>query len=156
MKKSSTIVLQTIIVLIGIAALAFLLWEPQLEGRNVNATNFEIYFNDTFLAYVYLGSIAFFVGLYKAFKVLGYAKQNNIASQESIHALRTIQRCAMILVGFVIGGEIFIISNNSSDDRAGGVFMGLLIALGSTVMGMTARMIKRKLQNRNTQNATLS
>src|SRR6266478_2422403 len=70
MKRSSTIFLQVVIVLIGIGALAFLLWEPHTEGVNKHATLFEIYFN-SFLAYVYLGSIPFFVALYQAFKVLG-------------------------------------------------------------------------------------
>jgi len=37
-------------VLIGVGVLAGLLWEPQIEGRNVNATQFEIYFKDPFLA----------------------------------------------------------------------------------------------------------
>ena len=57
MKKSSTIFLQVVIVLIGIGVLAAMLWEPHLEGRNVHATLFEIYFKDPFLAYVYIGSI---------------------------------------------------------------------------------------------------
>ncbi|MEI9960067.1 MAG: hypothetical protein WDM76_02730 [Limisphaerales bacterium] len=33
MKKSSTIFLQVVIVLIGIGALTLLLWEPHIEGR---------------------------------------------------------------------------------------------------------------------------
>ena len=79
MKRSSTIFLQVVIVLIGIGALALLLWEPQIEGRNAHATLFEIYFKDPFLAYVYAGSIPFFVALYQAFKVLGYAGQNKVS-----------------------------------------------------------------------------
>ena len=62
MKRSSTIFLQIVIVLIGIGAVALLLWEPQIEGRNAHATLFEIYFKDPFLAYAYIGSIPFFVG----------------------------------------------------------------------------------------------
>ena len=81
MKKSSTVFLQVVIVLIGIGALALLLWEPQLEGRNAHATLFEIYFKDPFLACVYIGSVPFFVALYQAVKVLGYAGQNKIFSQ---------------------------------------------------------------------------
>ncbi len=50
MKRSSIVFLQIVIVLIGVAALAFLLWEPQVEGVNKNRTNFEIYFQDPFLA----------------------------------------------------------------------------------------------------------
>ena len=76
MKKRSlvipTIFLQAVIVLIGIGALALMLWEPHIEGRNAHATFFEIYFKDPFLAYAYLASIPFFVALYQVFKVLGY------------------------------------------------------------------------------------
>ena len=46
----------------GIGALAFLLWEPHLEGRNANATPYELYFNDPFLAYAYVASVSFFMG----------------------------------------------------------------------------------------------
>lgn len=56
MKRSPTLFLQAIIVLIAVGALTFLLWEPHLEGRNVGATPFQIYFNDPFLAYAYTGS----------------------------------------------------------------------------------------------------
>ena len=67
-----------VVVLIGLGALALLLWEPHLEGRNAHATLFEIYFNDPFLAYAYGASIPFFVSLYQAFKLLGYAGQNQV------------------------------------------------------------------------------
>ena len=71
MKRSSTIFLQVVIVLIGVGALAFMLREPHIEGRNAHVTLFEIYFKDPFLAYAYIASIPFFVALYQAFKVLG-------------------------------------------------------------------------------------
>ena len=146
MKRSSTIFLQIVIVLIGIGALALMLWEPHIEGRNAHATLFEIYFKDPFLAYVYIASIAFFVALYQAFKVLGYAGQNKVFSQEAVKALRTIKYCAISMIGFVAVGEIFIMFSNS-DDRAGGVFMGLLITFGSIVVAAGAAMFERILQN---------
>src|SRR5919112_46915 len=118
MKRSSTAFLQIVIVLIGIGALALMLWEPHIEGRNAHATPFEIYFNDPFLAYAYIASIPFFVALYQAFKVLGYAGHSTIFSPAAIRALRTIKYCAMAIVGFVAVGEIFIILADS-DDRAG-------------------------------------
>src|SRR3954463_15594228 len=130
MKRSSTVFLQAVIVLIGIGALAFLLWEPHFEGRNAHATIFEIYFKDPFLAYAYLASIPFFVALYQAFKVLGYAGQNKVFSQAAVKALRTIKYCAIAMIGFVAVGEIFLMLGDS-DDRAGAVFMGLLITFGS-------------------------
>jgi len=147
MKRSSTIFLQIVIVLIGIGALALLLWEPQIEGVNAHATNFEIYFKDPFLALVYIGSIPFFVALYQAFKVLGYAGQNKIFSQAAVKALRTIKYCALAIIGFVVVEEIFIMLNHGSDDAAGGVFMGVLITFGSIVIATAAAMFERILQN---------
>ncbi len=146
MKRSSTIFLQVVIVLIGIGTLALLLWEPHIEGRNVHATLFEMYFKDPFLACVYIGSIPFFVALYQAFKVLGYAGQNKIFSQAAVNALRTIKYCAIAIIGFVAVEELFIMLGNS-DDRAGGVFMGILITFGSIVMATAAAMFERILQN---------
>src|ERR1700741_2928324 len=126
MKKRSlvvpTIFLQAVIVLIGIGALALMLWEPHIEGRNAHATLFEIYFKDPFLAYAYVASIPFFVALYQAFRVLGYIGQNKAFSRTVRDALQTIKFCAIAIIGFVAGGEIFIMLGNS-DDRAGGVFM---------------------------------
>ena len=146
MKRSSTIFLQVVVVLIGIGALALLLWEPHVEGRNAHATLFEIYFKDPFLAYAYTASIAFFVALYQAFKVLGYAGQNKVFSQAAVKSLRTIKFCAIAIIGFVAVGEIFIMLHKS-DDRAGGVFMGILITFGSIVVATAAAMFERVLQN---------
>ncbi|MBI3860871.1 MAG: DUF2975 domain-containing protein [Planctomycetia bacterium] len=146
MKRSSTAFLQIVIVLIGIGALALLLWEPHVEGRNAHATVFEIYFKDPFLAYAYLASIPFFVALYQGFKVLGYAGQNQVFSQAAVNALRTAKFCAIALIGFVAVGEIFIMMGDS-DDRAGGVFIGVLITFGSIVIATAAATFERILQN---------
>jgi DUF2975 family protein len=146
MRRSSTAFLQIVIVLIGMGALALMLWEPHLEGRNAHATAFEIYFKDPFLAFAYIASIPFFVALYQGFKVLGYAGQNRVFSQEAVKALRTIKFCAIAMIGFVAVGEIFIMTHDS-DDRAGGVFMGVLITFGSVVIAAAAAMFERILQN---------
>jgi Protein of unknown function (DUF2975) len=144
--KRSSIFLQVVIVLIGIGAVALLLWEPQIEGRNAHATLFEIYFNDPFLALVYVGSIPFFIALYQAFKVLGYAGQNKIFSRAAVKTLRIIKYCAIAIVGFVVIEEIFIMLNHGSDDPAGGIFMGVLITFGSVVIAAAAAMFERILQ----------
>lgn len=114
-----------------------MLWEPHVEGRNAHATLYEIYFNDGFLAYVYIGSIPFFITIYHAFKVFGYAGQNRLVSHESIKALKIIKYCALVLFAFVIGGSIYILLGES-DDRAGGVFMCALASLGAIIIATTA------------------
>jgi Protein of unknown function (DUF2975) len=148
MKRGSTIFLQIVIVLIGIGTLALLLREPRLEGVNAHATTLsEIYFDDPFLALVYAGAIPFFIALYKAFKVLGYAGQNRIFSEAAVRALRTIKYCAIAIIGFVAVEEVFIMLNHGNDDPAGGVFMGILITFGSIVVATAAAMFERILRN---------
>lgn len=146
-KRGSTAFLQIVIVLIGIGALALLLWEPQIEGVNAHRTNIDIYFKDPFLALVYLGSIPFFAALYQALKLLRYVGRNNVFSKEAVKALRTIKYCAIAIIGFVAMEEIWIMLNHGSDDPAGGVFMGVLITFGSLVVATAAAMFERILQN---------
>ena len=149
MKRSSTVFLQIVIVLIGIAALALLLWEPQVEGVNKDATNFEIYFQDPFLALVYAGSIPFFIALYQAIRALGYVGRNQVFSPEVVKALRTIKYCALAIIGFVVLLELFILLSGNRDLENPGapIFMGILIAFPSIVVATAAAMFERILQN---------
>jgi hypothetical protein len=146
MKRTITIILQIIIVLIGIAALAFMLWEPHLEGRNINATNFEIYFKDPFLAYAYIASIGFFAALYQAFKALGYVKQGKAISSETLKALRIVKFCAKVLIVSVAAAVCYLfIVVRGQDDIAGGVAMGLLLIFVFGLMAVASTMLERKV-----------
>lgn len=132
--------------LIGIGALTLLLWEPHTEGRNAHATLFEIYFKDPFLAYAYAASIPFFVAIFQASRLLGYVGRNRVFSHAAVKAMRTIKYCAMTIIGFGVGGELFIMLGDS-DDRAGGVVIGILITFGSIVVATAAAVFERILQN---------
>lgn len=145
-KSSSALFLQVVVVLVGFAMLGWLLWEPHLEGRNVHATTFEIYFKDPFLAYVYLGSAPFFMALYRAFGLFAHVRQNGRFSEVTVNALRSIKRCAMALLGFVAGGVIFILLFGDRDDRPAGIFMSALIAFAASVAGTAATLLARNLQ----------
>ena len=148
MKRASTIFLQIVIVFVGLGVLAFLIWEPQVEGRNVNATQFEIYFQDPALVYIYAAFVPFFVGLYQAFKLLGYAGRNEVFSERSVRAFRIIKYCGIITAIFFIGAEIYLfIFVRGTDDIAGGVAMGLFIILVSTIIATAAATFERVLQN---------
>src|SRR6185503_10527890 len=147
MKRGSTIFLQVVIALLGVGVLAGLLWEPQVEGRNVHATQFEIYFKDPFLAYIYLAFVPFFVALTRAFKLLGYARRNEIFSQRSVRALRIIKFCAMTTALFIVGAEAYIfIFVRGTDDVAGGVMMGAFIIFVSAIIATAAAVFERKLK----------
>lgn len=146
-KKSATIFLQIVIVLVGIGTLALLLWEPHVEGRNAHATNLEIYFKDPFLAYIYTAFICFFVALYKAFKILGYVRHNKSFSQATVNAFRTIKYCSMTFIGFIIAAEAYLFIVRPGDDIAGGVAIGLVLIFTTVVTATAAALFERLLQN---------
>jgi hypothetical protein len=148
MKRGPTIFLQVAVVLLGMGVLAALLWEPQVEGRNVHSTQFEIYFMDPFLAYIYLAFIPFFVGLYEAFMLLGYAGRNEMFSPGAVQALRIIKYCALTTAVFILGAEAYIfIFVRGTDDVAGGVMMGAFIIFVSAIIATAAAVFQRILQN---------
>src|SRR5690349_17819122 len=119
MKRTSIIFLQVVIVLIGIAALAILIRFPLTAGRAANLDLFSIY-SDPFILYGYAASIAFFVALYKAFKLLGYIGENKVFSSNSVKTLKSIKYCAIVLSILIAAAGLYIrISHNKEDDPAG-------------------------------------
>ena len=138
-----TMFLQAVILLVGVVALAFLLWEPHLEGRNANASPFEIYFNDPFLAYAYIASVSFFVAPYHAFEVLGYARTNRLFSHAGVKAVRAIRFCAIAMIAFVIIGEVFLVLPNAEPPA---IVMGLLLCCGSTVVVAAMTVLEKVLR----------
>lgn len=147
MKSSLGFLLQVAVVLIGIATLGFLLWEPHLEGRNAHATTFEIYFKDPFLAFVYLGSTPFFVVLYRAFGLFGDIRKNRACSQATVDALRSIKHYAMALLGFVAVGVVIIFLVGDKEDRPAGFAMGFFVAVVAAVIATVAAAFARNFQN---------
>lgn len=146
MQRISTLFLQLVIVLIGLGTLAFMLWEPHVEGRNAHATLFEIYFKDAFLAYVYVASIPYFVALHRAFRAVGYAGQNKAFTPETVNALRTIKLCAVVIIGFVVVSFAFM-AFGDPEDRPPGVVMRVVLTFGATVVAVTSAMFERILKD---------
>ena len=149
MKKSSTIFLQVVIVLIGIVALAIMIRFPLTEGRAVNLDLFSIY-SDPFIMYGYVASIAFFVALYQAFKLLGYIGQNKVFSLSSVKALRTIKYCAIVLSFLIVIAAIYIrvsFNGNADDDPAGFIAVSIVATFISIVIATAAAVFERTLQS---------
>lgn len=136
---------KALIVLIGIGAIVFLLGEPHFEGRNVDATFFEIYFNDPFLAYAYIASISFFMILYQAFRLLGYVERKRLFSADSVKALRTIRYGAMAMIGFIVIGTLWLLQTES-DDRPPVLAMCLVTTLVSIGIAFMAARCEKKVR----------
>lgn len=140
MKKGSVVFLQVVIVALAIGVLAFMLWEPRIEGRNIGASSFEIYFNDPFLIYAYATSIFFFIGAYKTFVLLGYIRRNEVFSGQAVSALRTMKYCASVIAVLVAAALAYLFIIRPDDDIAGGVAMGLFTAFVCAVIAANAAM----------------
>jgi cytochrome bd-type quinol oxidase subunit 2 len=147
MKRISTVFLQAVVVLIGIIALGLLLWMPLTEGRATNLDLFHIY-SDPLILYAYVASIAFFVALYKTFKLLGYIGQNRVFSSNSVKTLKSIKYCAIILAVLIVLAGVYIrLFHEKEDDPAGFIAICIVTTFVSIVFATAAAVFEKLLQN---------
>ena len=147
MKPRSTVFLQAVIVLIGIVTLAIMIRFPLTEGRAENLDLFSIYL-DPFILYGYAASIAFFIALYKAFKLLGYIGQNKVFSLNSVKTLRSIKQCAIVLSILIVTAGIYIrVFHAKDDDPAGFLAICILTTFVSIVVATAVAVFEKILQN---------
>jgi hypothetical protein len=147
MKKSSTVFLQVVIILIGIMALAIMIRMPLTEGRAVNLDLFSIY-ADPFIIYGYLASIPFFVALYQAFRLLGYVGRDEVFSLGSVKALRTIKQCAITIGAAIVMAGLYIrIFHAKDDDPAGFLALCIMTTFISIVVATAAAVFEKTLQS---------
>jgi hypothetical protein len=134
-------------VLIGIIALGLLLWMPLTEGRATNLDLFHIY-SDPLILYAYVASIAFFVALYKTFKLLGYIGQNRVFSSNSVKTLKSIKYCAIILAVLIVVAGVYIrLFHEKEDDPAGFIAICIVTTFVSIVFATAAAVFEKLLQN---------
>jgi Protein of unknown function (DUF2975) len=147
MKRISIVFLQAVIVLIGIVALSIMIRLPLTEGRAANLDLLSVY-SDPFILYGYTASIAFFVALYKAFKLLGYIRQNKVFSANSVGTLKSIKYCAIVLSILIVTAGLYIkISHNKEDDPAGFLAICIVTTFASIVVATAAAIFEKILQN---------
>ena len=147
MKPRSTVFLQVVIVLIGIVTLAVMIRFPLTEGRAENLDLFSIYL-DPFILYGYAASIAFFIALYKAFKLLGYIGQNKVFSLNSVKTLRSIKQCAIVLSILIVAAGIYIrIFHAKDDDPAGFLAICIVTTFVSIIVATAVAVFEKILQN---------
>lgn len=147
MKRISIIFLQAVILLIGIVALAILIRLPLTEGRATNLDLFSIYF-DPFILYGYAASIAFFVALYMAFKLLRYIGKNKVFSSNSVKTLKSIKYCAFILsILIVLAGLYIRLFHSKEDNPAGFLAICIVTTFVSIVVATLAAIFEKLLQN---------
>lgn len=147
MKRGSTTFLKSVLIIVALAILAGLLFFPTIEGRNTNHNFFQIYFQDPFLAYVYLTSVPFFLAFYQAFRLLGLIEHNKTFTQAGVARLRNIKYCALAFAGFVIPTMPYIFAFAQDDDAPGVVLIGVVLVFAAIVVTTAAAVFQALLQN---------
>ena len=147
MKRFSIIFLQAVIVLIGVVALVILIRMPLTEGRAANLDWVSIY-SDPFILYGYVASVAFFIALYKAFRLLVYIGQNKVFSSGSVGTLKSIKHCAIVFSILIVGAGLYVrIFHNKDDDPAGFLAICIVTTFASIVVATGAAIFQKILQN---------
>ncbi|MBL8030229.1 MAG: DUF2975 domain-containing protein [Candidatus Doudnabacteria bacterium] len=142
MKKSSTLFLKLVILLLGSAALAFCIFViPPTIG------SFSTQGYDPILAGLYLPAVPFFIALYKAFKLLTYIDNGQAFSDLSVKALKAIKYCGVIISALFIAGIPYIFTAAEKDDAPGVVALGLIIIFASFVIAVFAAVLESLLKN---------
>lgn len=146
MKRSSTLFLKVVLLLIAIGVLAGMIWFPQTEGRAAHLDLISIY-TDPFILYGYIASIPFFIGLYQAFKLLNLIDADKAFSQEAVHTLKIMKFASLSLIGFIALAEIYIRFFAHGDDPAGPTALGILASFTAIVIATAVAVFQKLLQN---------
>ncbi len=147
MKKGSTLFLKGVLLLIAIGVLAGMIRFPLTEGAAANKDLLTIYTNP-FIMYVYLGSLPFFVGLYQAFKLLGFIEAGKAFSQGAVNTLKNIKFASLTLIGFIVLALILIrLMAQGEDDPAGPTMLGIIVSFAVAVIATAAAIFQKLFQN---------
>ncbi|MAM35243.1 MAG: hypothetical protein CMH28_09230 [Micavibrio sp.] len=147
MKKRSILFLQAVVILIALLSLAILIRFPLSEGRAENLDLFHIY-TDPFIIYGYISSMAFFMGLYKAFQLLRYIRQNKLFTPAAIGILKNIRFCAIVIAVFIVLGGIYIrFNHHENDDPAGFLALCTIMTFVSLTVAVIIAVLEKALQN---------
>lgn len=146
-KKTSTLFLKAVIVLIATVAVAGMIRFPQTEGRAANLDLISIY-SDPLIIYGYIASIPFFFGLYQAFKLLNLIDANKAFSQGAVNTLKNMKFAAITFIAFIVFAVLYIHFNvQGEDDPAGPTALAVIICFASIVIATAAGVFQKLLQN---------
>ncbi len=147
MKTTSIRFLQLVLVLIAIGAIIILIRFPMTEGRAQNLDLFSIY-SDPFILYGYAASIAFFIALFKAFRLLGDIAQNKLFTLSSVRILNSIKYCAISLSGLIALAALYIrFFHHKDDDPAGFLMLCTITIFICIVVATIVAVLEKILQN---------
>lgn len=141
MKRGSTIILKSVIGILGLLILIFAFLTFTMLLRN------QVGLYSPILLGVYVSLIPFFYALFQAYKLLNYIDHNKAFSTSSVSALKAIKYSATIVGIIYAAGLPFIYYVADKDDSPGSIVMGMIIAGGAFVAAAFVAVAQRLFQN---------
>lgn len=143
MKNGFLHFLKILILLIAAGAIFSLIKFPLSEGRAANLDLMHIYL-DFLIIYGYIASIPFFIILLQIFKLLGLIEKDKTNSSQAAHAFKIIKYSAIVFIGFIIFGLMYIRLFANGDDPAGPTGLGILVMTFFGGMALVANYYEKK------------
>jgi len=148
MKKSSTLILKTVIILIGTWVIALCIFALPSVWKGGSAEFPEVSIALLFIIFgLYLTTIPFFIALWQTLKLLRYIDTNQAFSDLSVKALKNIKCCAIIIGLLYMGGVPFLFPIADADDAPGAVVIGFAIAYVPFIVAVFAAVLEKLLQS---------
>lgn len=145
MKKQVFLILQVLLVLLGILVLFLLIRLPLTEGRAKDLDLLRIY-ADPLIMYGYIAAIPFFIGVYKVFTLLGFARNNTVGSPATIQVLKQLRFAALLFAGLILLAAIYIRFNHHQDDDPAGFIALCTVAIaGALLTALLATRFQKKI-----------
>jgi hypothetical protein len=140
MKKASTLFLRTVVILLGLAVLAFCaITVPMVWG---DAGGYR-----PILIGMCVAAMPFFVALYQTMKLLTYIDQGTAFSDTSVRALSIIRRCGIVISFLYAAGMPYIYRVADMDDAPGVILVGAVIVGASAATAVFSAVLQKLLRN---------
>jgi hypothetical protein len=144
-KRSSTLLLKVIVILIGLPILTLaLIGIPWLIKNPVNPDYAYILY--PIVAGLYLTTFPFFTALYQAIKVLKLIDKRQAFSDLSVDSLKVIKNCAFIICGLHILMSPFFYLLSQIEDAPGVMLISVIFIFASFVIGMFTAVLQLLLK----------
>ncbi len=142
LKKSSTLILKIVLLLIGLAIAGLCLF---LLPAGIMSDKTGFY--RPLLVYMYLPAFPFFYGLYQAFRLLELIDKNRAFSENAVKSLKKIKYSAFSISALYLLGLPYIYYVAELDDAPGVILIGLVIVGSSFIVGVFATVLQKLMQS---------
>lgn len=144
MKRATTLFLRAALIVIafGVAALCAILI-PFLWSDVANSSFSYAYAIYTIFIVMYVAAVPYFIGIYKAWRLLSLIDKGRAFSAESVKVVKALSICGAIISGLYVVSLPFFYIWAQGDDAPGLVIIGMVLAGVPMIVSVFAALLQR-------------